>query len=164
MLKQKILKFIINIIFIDVLSSKFIIKLLKPFKNIKAKEIRGKCYFNSLNIEIGEGTFINRECKFYSSYCENSKITIGENCYLGMNVSIITISHKIGNTYKRAGENYYKSITIKNGCWIGANTTILPGITVENGCIIGAGSIVTRDCRANGLYAGVPAKRIRDLD
>lgn len=164
MLKQKILKFIINATSINILPSKFRTKLLKCLKNIKAKEIRGKCYFNSLNIEISEGTFINRECKFYSSYCKDSKITIGENCYLGMNVSMITISHKIGDMQKRAGENFYKSITIGNGCWIGANTTILPGVNIEKGCIIGAGSVATKDCKANGLYAGVPAKRIKDLD
>ena len=164
MLKQKLLKFIINITSINILPSKFRTKLLKYFKNIKAREVRGKCYFNSLNIEIGEGTFINRECKFYSSYCKDSKITIGKNCYLGMNISMITISHEIGDTQKRAGQNFYKSIIVGNGCWIGANVTILPGITIGDGCIIGAGAIVTKDCESNGLYVGVPAKRIKDLD
>ena len=27
---------------------------------------------------------------------------------------------------------------------------ILPGITIESGCIIGAGSVVTKNCEANG--------------
>ena len=46
---------------------------------------------------------------------------------------------------------------------IGANVTILPGVTIEDGVVIGAGSVVTKDCKSNTLYAGVPAKEIRNL-
>jgi acetyltransferase-like isoleucine patch superfamily enzyme len=48
--------------------------------------------------------------------------------------------------------------------WIGANAIILCGVTVGEGCIIASGSVVTKDCYPNGMYAGVPAKRIKDLD
>ncbi|WP_372495087.1 acyltransferase [Nocardioides pinisoli] len=50
-----------------------------------------------------------------------------------------------------------------NGAWIGAAVTVLPGVTIGPGCVVAAGSVVTADCQANGLYAGVPARRIRDL-
>ena len=32
-------------------------------------------------------------------------------------------------------------------------------MTIERGCVIGAGSIVTKNCEANGVYVGNPAKR-----
>lgn len=35
---------------------------------------------------------------------------------------------------------------------------VLPGVTIERGCVIGAGSVVVKNCKANGLYAGNPAK------
>lgn len=164
MIKQHIIKILLNLLSIGILPVKFRTKLLNLYKNINAKEIRDKCYFNSPNVKIGKGTFINRECKFYSSYCDDSKILIEENCYLGMNVSMITISHEIGNSKQRAGKNTYKGITIGNGCWIGANVTILGGVKIGDGCVIGAGSVVTKDCKPNTLYAGVPAKEIRTLD
>lgn len=45
---------------------------------------------------------------------------------------------------------------------IGAGTIILPGVTLHDGGAVGAQSLVTRDCEEFAVYAGVPAKRIRD--
>lgn len=36
-------------------------------------------------------------------------------------------------------------------------------LEVGVGCIIGAGSVVNKDCLPHALYAGNPAKRIKDL-
>lgn len=58
----------------------------------------------------------------------------------------------------------HKPITVGKGCWIGANAIILPGVTIGDGCIIGAGAVVNKDCAPNGLYVGVPTKRVRDLE
>jgi maltose O-acetyltransferase len=55
-------------------------------------------------------------------------------------------------------------VTIEDGCWIGANATVLPGVRIAGGTVIAAGAVVTRDCEPNSLYAGVPATRIKALD
>lgn len=55
-------------------------------------------------------------------------------------------------------------IEIKDGCWIGAGSIILPGTIVGSGCVIAAGSLVKGECKPNCLYAGIPAKIIRELD
>ncbi|WP_447643573.1 acyltransferase [Nocardioides zeae] len=52
---------------------------------------------------------------------------------------------------------------IGNGAWIGARALILPGVSVSEGCVIAAGAVVNRNTEPHGLYAGVPARRIRDL-
>lgn len=41
---------------------------------------------------------------------------------------------------------------------------LLPGVTVGKGCVVAAGAVVAADCAPNGLYGGVPARRIKDLD
>ena len=56
------------------------------------------------------------------------------------------------------------SIVVHDGCWIGANSTILPGIVIEIGCVIAAGSVVKGLLKSIRLYAGVPAKEIRQLE
>lgn len=81
-----------------------------------------------------------------------------------MKVSFINSSHEIGDSTRRASNNISDAILIGDGCWIGANVTILPGVSIGDGCIIGAGSVVTKDCKSNTLYAGCPAKEIRKLD
>ncbi|EHM32411.1 Putative acetyltransferase [Enterococcus faecium E4453] len=54
-------------------------------------------------------------------------------------------------------------IVIEDGSWIGANVTVIPGVTIHKGAIVAAGSVVVKDCEENALYAGVPAKKIRNL-
>lgn len=49
----------------------------------------------------------------------------------------------------------------KKGAWIGANTTILPGVTIGKGAIVGSGSVITKDVEDNMIVAGNPAKVIR---
>ncbi|QJA09391.1 acyltransferase [Romboutsia sp. CE17] len=75
-----------------------------------------------------------------------------------------TSTHKIGDKSKRAGNFYSQNIKVGNGCWIGARATILPGVIIEDGCIIAAGSVVSKNCESNYLYAGIPAKKIRCLE
>lgn len=128
--------------------------------NTKTKSIRPGCYFGGNKVEIGKGTTVNGRC-----YFENlEKIVIGENCDIAMDVMFCTSTHEFGNEHKRAGKAYGEPIKIGNGSWIGARTTILPGVTIGDGCIIGAGSVITKDCAPNGLYVGFPAKRVRELN
>jgi len=45
---------------------------------------------------------------------------------------------------------------------IGTNATILP-VTITDNVVIGAGSVVTKDIREPGVYAGNPARKLRSL-
>ncbi len=45
---------------------------------------------------------------------------------------------------------------------VGSGSVILPGMTIEDGVAIGALSLVTKSCRAFGIYAGNPARRIKE--
>lgn len=45
---------------------------------------------------------------------------------------------------------------------IGSGSVILPGVTLEIGVAIGALSLVSKDCKAFGIYTGNPAKRIKE--
>jgi len=47
--------------------------------------------------------------------------------------------------------------------WVGGHSKVLKGVTIGENSVIGAGSIVTRDVEPNSLYAGVPAKKIKDI-
>ena len=124
--------------------------------------IRSGCYFRSPNLKIGSGSWINNNCFFDNDF--GYEIEIGRNCGIGMDVLFCVSSHEIGTFKGRAGKDITQGIKIGDGCWIGARVTILPGVHIQEGCVIAAGALVTNNCESNGLYAGVPAKRIRDLN
>ena len=52
---------------------------------------------------------------------------------------------------------------IGDGSWLGQNVSVIAGVTIGAGCMIAAGAVVVSDCEPNGLYAGVPARRIKNL-
>ena len=54
-----------------------------------------------------------------------------------------------------------KPITIGNDVWVGAGSSILPGITIGDGAVIGARSVVTHDIPPNAIVVGSPAEIIR---
>lgn len=111
-------------------------------------------------LKVGKGSSCNYKCFFDLG----SDITIGENCNISYQVTFVNSSHEVGSSEKRAKGGFAKSITVGNGCWIGANATIMPSVTIGDGCIIGTGAIVTKNCEPNGLYVGIPAKRIKELE
>ena len=45
---------------------------------------------------------------------------------------------------------------------VGTGSVILPGVHIAEGCAIGALSLVNRSTEPFGVYAGVPAKRLKD--
>ncbi len=110
-------------------------------------------------LRIGAGAFINVGCQFH---CD-APIEIGANCAVAMETLFCTATHEIGDATRREGASVAFPIRIGEGCWIGARATILPGVSVGPGCVIAAGAVIAKDCAPNGLYGGVPARRLRDL-
>lgn len=103
-------------------------------------EIRNCVFFdNPENVYIGEDSFINRGCEFHMGASDTAKIKIGKKCFLGMNVSLICVSHEFGTSVQRAANNIYQDIIIGDGCWIGANSTILTRVSIGDSAIIAAG-------------------------
>lgn len=54
-------------------------------------------------------------------------------------------------------------VTIEHDAFIGAGCIILKGVTIGACSIVGAGSVVTKNVPANQIWAGNPAKFIRNI-
>lgn len=127
---------------------------------IQSKNINPKAYFSGSNIAVGRDCYVG-----YMVFFDGiGGIIIEDCCNIAMKCTFVTSTHCIGASNRRAGDNQTKMIKVGRGSWIGANSTILPGVTIGEGCIIGAGSVVVGNCDSNSLYAGVPAKKIKELD
>jgi maltose O-acetyltransferase len=122
--------------------------------------VKSRCTFaGDVPVAIGSHCYVSYRCVFDAS----APITLADNVYLAHRVNIVTSTHEIGDASQRAWTPLRRPVTIGRGCWLGTNVTVLPGVTVGPGCVIAAGAVVTADCAADGLYGGVPAKRLRDL-
>lgn len=108
---------------------------------------------------VGERAFISHDCFVDCS----GTVTIGSDVALAAGVRLVSSGHDHSDPTRRAGARHWAPITVRDGSWLGAGCTVLGGVTVGPGVVVAAGAVVTRDCAANGLYAGVPARRVKDL-
>jgi maltose O-acetyltransferase len=126
-----------------------------------------KCYIYRSVFINGSSITIGDYCAIGSnSYLDGTgPLIIGERVHLGYGVTILTGTHSImPSIYRRdRGQNLKLRTEISRGCWLGSKSTILPGIYIGEGCVIAAGAVVNKDCEPNGLYAGIPATRIKEL-
>lgn len=53
-------------------------------------------------------------------------------------------------------------VSIEKHVIVGSGSVILPGVTLEEGVAIGALSLVNKNCVSFGIYAGVPARRVKE--
>ena len=112
------------------------------------------------HVSIGSYCFVNDGCRFDAS----APISIGNGVYVGHDVAVLTATHELGHAERRAGLLVGKPITIEDGAWIGARSTILPGVTIGSGAVVAAGAVVTASVDPNTLVGGVPARLIRKYE
>lgn len=96
-----------------------------------------------------------------------SEVNIGNDVMFASNVHINDSMHGFGRTdlaFKYQPLQGIAPIKIGQGCWIGQNVVILPGVEVGEFSIIGANSVVTRDVPARTIAAGSPARAIKEWD
>ena len=133
------------------------------------------------NVEVGYGSYIN-------NCCDMSNVRIGKYTSIGARVTTELGSHPLDGRhvalhpafYSRAGALGYTytdkdtyaemkyldegariQVIIGSDVWIGNNVSILEGVRIGDGAVVAAGSVVTGDIEPYGIYAGVPAKKIR---
>ena len=72
----------------------------------------------------------------------------------------------IGNDVSVGHRALVHGCTLHDSVLVGMGAIVMDGAVVESNVIIGAGAVVPAGMRleANSVYAGVPAKKIKDLD
>lgn len=113
-------------------------------------------------LKIGNNCFIGEECLLDLA----DEIVISDNVTLAERVTLLTHTN-VG--YKdHPLQKYFPSISkpviIKNGSFIGAQATVLPGVNINECAFVAAGSVVTKDVLRFSVVGGVPAKLIRKID
>ncbi len=105
----------------------------------------------------------------YSSLIGRGRITLGDFCNISSRVSVYSSSDDYSGatmTNPMVPEEFtgvtHADVAIGRHVIVGSGSVVLPGVTLEDGVAIGALSLVRGDCRAFGIYAGTPARFVRE--
>lgn len=118
------------------------------------------------NVYLYDNTVIHDGARFITPV---GKFIMRRNSTASYGLTVITFSHGMDiNSMPNDGYNSYQELSandveVKEGCLIGANVTLLPGVTIPRGCIVGAGSVLTKSHKFPPycIIAGNPAKFIK---
>ena len=114
------------------------------------------CDYGS-NIRVGRRFFAN----FNFTVLDEAAVTVGDNCFIGPNVSIYTACHSTDPIERNSRREWAKPVTIGDNVWIGGSVTILPGVTIGSNVTIGAGSVVVKDIPDGCVAVGNPCRVVK---
>jgi acetyltransferase-like isoleucine patch superfamily enzyme len=112
-------------------------------------------------VEIQKQAMIGARSRIQSHTLVCELVTIGEDCFIGHGVMFINDLFSNGGP-ARGDKSLWKPTQIGNRVSIGSNATILP-VSICEGVVVGAGAVIASDITEPGIYAGNPARKLRDL-
>lgn len=138
-------------------------ELRSVFINLWLKERgvrwKGKVYFNALpRIPIKGSLLIGKNCSFgeNTSFYLHEKLVIGDNFLGAPGVSFISGDHDSESLAYQG-----QAIVVGDDVWCGYETLVLAGAIIGNKVRFGARSVVTKGEYTSGVFAGIPAKRLK---
>ncbi len=154
---------------------------IQQYNNIPATDLQARnILLQQILGQADNDTFINQPfyCdygsqirvgkRFFANFCftvlDEAPVTIGDDCFIGPNVSIYTACHSTDPVTRNTRQEWALPVSIGNNVWIGGSVTILAGVTIGDNCTIGAGAVVTRDIPAGSIAVGNPAKVIKTIN
>jgi len=120
----------------------------------KGTQIGNNCYIDSYVLSSGDCEIGNNVILRYRSIIARN-VVIEDDVFFTAGVKTIFLDHKRGRTIK--------PLIIGKGCFLGDASVVMGGVHIAPHCIIGACALVIKDTDPNGVYVGVPAKRIREV-
>jgi sugar O-acyltransferase (sialic acid O-acetyltransferase NeuD family) len=106
---------------------------------------------------------IGTNCAVYEGTVIQPFAKIGDDVIIRSSVHVSHHGRIEDHCFIAAGVCLGGGVTIRERTFVGLNATIRDGVTIAPGCVIAAGAVVSKDTEPDGLYGGVPAKRMKDL-
>lgn len=135
------------------------VKVVKPV-NLYGCSIDSDCFIGPF-VEIQSQVKIGSRTKVQSHTFICSLVTIGTDCFIGHGVMFVNDLFE-GGKPAAGDKSKWRHTIIGDNVSIGSNATILP-VAICSKVVIGAGSVVTKNIMLPGIYAGNPARLIRNF-
>jgi sugar O-acyltransferase (sialic acid O-acetyltransferase NeuD family) len=131
------------------------------FKQAKAMGYRVASYVSS-RASIWPDTPIGDNALIFEQAVIQSFARIGDNVFVRSGANIGHHTRVGDHSFIASGVVTGGNVTIGERCWIGLGAVLRNGITIGDRCFIGMGAVVTADTEPDGVYVGVPARRLAD--
>ena len=109
------------------------------------------------------GITIGKNCVFCSElpvWRDSFLLSFGDNGLVSGNVTFLMHDDVPTTVSGGIGTDILGRVTIGNSCFIGANSTIMPGVTLADYTVVGAGSVVTHSTKEPGLVISCKPARV----
>ena len=113
----------------------------------------GTRIMNPANIVIGERTIVNEDCLLDG----RGGLKIGNDVSISIQSMILTGTH---DAHSGDFKYYTSKVVIEDNSWLCARSLILPGAHINKAAIIASGCVFRGIAETNGVYGGVPGKKI----
>jgi len=111
-------------------------------------------------VEIQASATVGKRCRIQSHSFVCELVGIGDDCVIAHGVIFTNDKFAFGGP-ARGNKALWKSTRVGNRVSIGSGATILP-VSICDGVVIGAGAVVTKDITRPGVYAGNPARFLKE--
>jgi galactoside O-acetyltransferase len=118
------------------------------------------------NITIGNYVHIN---PYTGIYAGKAGVYIEDFCNFSSRITIYAVADDYSGNYMTSPllpsecTNIQASpVYIRKHVIVGTSSSILPGVEISEGCAIGAMSLVKKNTKPWGIYAGIPCQRIKE--
>lgn len=135
------------------------VRVIEPV-NLYGCTIGDECFIGPF-VEIQKGAVVGCRVRIQSHTFVCDLVTIGDDCFIAHGVMFINDTFSTGGPTGGRRE-LWKPTVIGINVSIGSNATILP-VHICDRAVVGAGAVVTKDITEPGIYAGNPARKLKDL-
>jgi UDP-2-acetamido-3-amino-2,3-dideoxy-glucuronate N-acetyltransferase len=123
---------------------------------MKGARIGERCVIGQ-NVNVDGGTVIGNNVKIQNNVSVYTGVVIEDNVFLGPACVLTNVTNPRSEVNRHS---QYESTTLKRGCSIGANATLVCGVTIGRYAFVAAGSVVTKSVPDYALVLGNPARRV----
>ncbi len=134
------------------------VRIIEP-ANVYECSLGDDCFVGPF-VEIQRGVTIGARTKIQSHSFLCELVSIGTDCFVGHGV-MFTNDKFAGGGPAGGHRNAWGPTRVGNRVSIGSNATLLP-VDICDDVVIGAGSVVTKSISRPGIYAGNPARFLRE--
>jgi UDP-2-acetamido-3-amino-2,3-dideoxy-glucuronate N-acetyltransferase len=122
---------------------------------MKGAKVGERCILGQ-NVNVDGGVVVGNNVKIQNNVSLYTGVVIEDDVFLGPSCVLTNVTNPRSQVNRH---NLYEMTTLRRGCTIGANATIVCGVSIGRYAFVAAGAVVTKDIPDYALVLGNPARQ-----